>query len=147
MIELAPRPSTAYIGQRGAHTPHSLPTLTNSRLIIALALVFLGCLHMVLAVLWGRHSLNHYYFSLSKLGIAAQATAVISQICAVGALSLLSYGLQRIAADKFIRQSELYESPNIQNVKIPLIPSNSQRRPFKVHNTWLGPPAPSLTCL
>jgi hypothetical protein len=129
------RLSTAYIEQNGVHMPHSVPTLTNSLLIIALALAFLCCLHIVLIVLWARCSLNHYYFNLPKLGIATQAIVVVSQICTVGALGLLSYGLQRIAADKFVRQGELYWPPGIGNVILQLTLSDLQRRPFKVHNT------------
>ena len=78
---------------------------------MALALTFLCCLHMVLIVLWASHTLNHRHFDLSKLNIAAQAIAIISQTCTVGALGLLSYGLQRIAADKFIRQGEFSKAP------------------------------------
>jgi hypothetical protein len=106
MIKLALHLSIAYIEQNGGHATRSVPALTNSLLIMALALAFLCCLHIVLVVLWARHSLNHHYFNLTKVGIAAQAIAVISQICAVVALGLFSYSLQRIAADKFIRQGE-----------------------------------------
>jgi hypothetical protein len=79
---------------------------------MALALVILCCLHATLIVLWARHTLNHHYFDLYELNAAAPAIAVISQICTVGALGLLSYGLQRIAADKFIRRSELSNPPS-----------------------------------
>jgi hypothetical protein len=106
MIEPALHLSTACIEQI-EHTPHLVPTLAYPLLIIALALAFLCCLHMTIIVLWWRHTLNHRYFDLSKLGTAVQAVALISQACTVGALCLLSYGLQRIAADRFIRQSEL----------------------------------------
>jgi hypothetical protein len=56
---------------------------------MALALAFLCSLHTILIVLWARHTLNHHYFDLSNLNIAAQVIAIISQICTVGALSFL----------------------------------------------------------
>lgn len=114
-IGLILRLPTAYIRHDSVHASRSAPTLTNSLLIVVLALAFLCCLHITLIVLWARHTLNHLYFNLSKLGAAAQAIAVISQICTVGALGLLSYGLQRIAADKFIRKG--VSSPRIRDAK------------------------------
>lgn len=105
-IRLALRPSTAHTGE---HSPHPVPTLKKSLFIVALALSFLCCLHVTLIVLWARRSLNHRYFDLAKLSTVGQAIAIISQIGAVGALGLLSYGIQRIAADKFIRKGELQD--------------------------------------
>ena len=96
---------------------------------MALALAFLCCLHSILIVLWARRTLDHRYFNLSKLGAAAQAIAIISQICTVGALSLLSYGLQRIAADKFIRQSKASRS----GCRNRLTPSNPYRADCSRH--------------
>jgi hypothetical protein len=96
----------AYIEQNGVYAPHSAHSLTSSLAIMTLALGFLCCLHVIMIVLWARHTLNHRHFELSKLNIAAQAIVIISQICTVGALGLLSYGLQRTAANKFIRQGE-----------------------------------------
>ena len=107
MTHVILRLSAAHIEHDSARAKCSAPALTGSSFIMALALAFLCCLHTVLIVLWARHSLRHHYFSLSRLGTVAQAIAIVSQICTVSALSLLLYGLQKIAADKFIRQGVL----------------------------------------
>jgi len=93
-----------YIERSRIHPLRALPSFTISLIIIGLALVFLCCLHAILVALWARHTLNHRYFDLSKLNVASQVIAISSQVCTVGSLALLSYGLQRMSVDKFIRQ-------------------------------------------
>jgi len=122
----------AYIEGNGMHASHSVPSLTSFLVIMGVALAFLCCLHTILSILWACHTLNHHYFDLSKLNIVSQAIAVMSQICTVAALGLLSYGFQRIAADKFIRQGE----PTSAGCQTPA--ELLQNRPYKVCNTWNG---------
>ena len=57
-------------------------------------------------MLWAKGTLYNHHFSLSKLGLAAQTSAVLSQVCTVGLLGLLSFAVQAIAADKFIRRGK-----------------------------------------
>jgi hypothetical protein len=97
---------------------------------MVLALAFLCCLHTTLIILWACRTLNRHYFDLSKLNAAAQTIAIVSQICTVGVLGLLSYGLQRIAADKFIRQGEFPKTPSVLDSKLLLTRTNFDRADY-----------------
>jgi hypothetical protein len=96
------------------HRHHA--TLTKSFLFTLIALFFLCTIHLCLAVLWAKGTLDHHHFSLSKLGLVAQTSAVLSQVCTVALLSLLSFAVQTIAADKFIRRRKCLPNSIISHV-------------------------------
>ena len=111
---------------------------------MVVSLVSLCCLHAILIVLWARHTLNNHYFDLSKLSTAGQAVAVVSQIFTVVALGLLSYGLQRIAADKFIRQGEFSNTLHIPHAKLSPTSMDSDSADCSRHVMFDSPHAWSL---
>ena len=96
------------------HRHHA--TLMKPFLLIITALFFLCAIHFCLVVLWTKGTLDSHHFNLSKLGLAAQTIGVLSQVCTVGLLSLLSFFVQTIAADKFIRRRKCLSTSLIPHV-------------------------------
>lgn len=89
-------------------TKHSHPnhSLTKPFVLTIVALVSLCLLHTTIIVLWISRTLDKHDFDLSKLGTASQLIAIAFQACTVGLLSLLSFAVQTIAADKFVKHRE-----------------------------------------
>ena len=105
-------------------------TLMKSFLLAVTALFFLSGIHFYLVVLWTKGTLDNHHFSLSKLGLAAQAIGVLSQVCTVGLLSLLSFSVQTIATDKFIRRRKC-----LPISLIPHVPHRTVAR-YRTNCTW-----------
>ena len=93
-------------GSSAREAPAPNRTLTGPLILALLSIILLSLLHVVLVILWASHTLDKHDFSLSKLGMVSQLTAVSSQACTVGLLSMLSFAVQTIAAEKFIRHRE-----------------------------------------
>lgn len=63
-------------------------------------------LHAMFTVLWGLHRLDQVHFDLTHLGLVSACTSIVSQILTVGLLGLLTFSVQKIMADKYIRRGK-----------------------------------------
>ena len=118
------------------HRHHA--TLIKSFLLTITALFFLCAIHLCLVMLWINRTLDNHRFSLSELGLAQQTIGILSQVCTVGLLSLLSFSVQTIAADKFIRRGKCLPISSIPHVPHGTVARYRTNRSRHVYETILA---------
>lgn len=104
--------STAALIHKSPSPPlhHHTHTLRLPLIGTLLSIAILFFLHSVFAVLWGLRRHDRVYFDLAHLGLVSSITSIISQVVAVSLLGLLSYSVQKIMADKYIRRGQSFSS-------------------------------------
>lgn len=89
--------------------PAGIPTSKRIRFIICCAVLsILVTSHVVLIALWSSRALDKHLFSLAKVSLATQTTAIALQALITVLIVILTYALQGITADQIIHRRKLF---------------------------------------